>query len=314
MMLARRLFFYFFVVFSLISIALTQTQTSPAKSPSPKIAITFDDLPAHSALPPGETRLDVAQKIIAAFREAKMPPVYGFVNGSLLAKETDGMAVLEAWAKSGNPLGNHTWSHMNLAQNTVEKFEEDIKRNEPLLSKVSAGHDWRWFRYPYLSEGETPEKRAAIRKFLGQRGYKIAGVTMSFHDYLWNEPYARCKAKGDTRAIADLESSYMSAADESISYYRDLSKQLYNRDIPYVLLMHIGALDAEMLPRLLALYRTRGFKFVTLQEAQRDPFYVREMNPLKPAGANSLESAMKEKHMPLPEHETTNPQFDTMCR
>jgi peptidoglycan/xylan/chitin deacetylase (PgdA/CDA1 family) len=314
MMLARRLFFYLFVGFSVTSIALTQTQTPPAKTAPPKIAITFDDLPAHSALPPGETRLDVAQKIIAAFRAAKMPPVYGFVNGSLLEREPDGMAVLGAWTKAGNPLGNHTWSHMNLAQNTVEKFEEDIKRNEPLLSKVGGGHDWRWFRYPFLSEGETTEKRVAARKLLGQRGYKIAAVTMSFHDYLWNEPYARCKAKGNARAVADLESSYMAAADESISYYRDLSKQLYNRDIPYVLLMHIGALDAEMLPRLLVLYRTRGFEFVTIQEAQRDPFYVREMNPMKAPGANSLESAMKEKHMPLPEHAITNPQFDAMCR
>jgi hypothetical protein len=30
-----------------------------------------------------------------------------------------------------------------------------------------------------------------------------------------------------------------------------MSEQLYNRDIPYVLLMHIGAFDARMLPRLL---------------------------------------------------------------
>jgi lysophospholipase L1-like esterase len=42
--------------------------------PSPKIAITFDDLPAHGPLPPGETRMDVILKIIAALREAGLPP------------------------------------------------------------------------------------------------------------------------------------------------------------------------------------------------------------------------------------------------
>src|SRR5258707_7859492 len=45
-----------------------------------RIAITFDDLPAHGPLPPGETRLEVASKIIAALHNAHVPPIYGFVN------------------------------------------------------------------------------------------------------------------------------------------------------------------------------------------------------------------------------------------
>ena len=34
------------------------------------IAFTFDDLPSHSALPPGVTRLQVAQDVIAALKAA----------------------------------------------------------------------------------------------------------------------------------------------------------------------------------------------------------------------------------------------------
>jgi hypothetical protein len=37
--------------------------------------------------------------------------------------------------------------------------------------------------------------------------------------------------------------------------------------------MHVGVFDAEVLPRLLQLYRTKGFEFVTLPEAERDDFY-----------------------------------------
>ena len=107
--------------------------------------------------------------------------------------------------------------------------------------------DWHWFRYPFLDEGDTPEKRSQVRKFLAARGYKIAAVTMSFGDYMWNEPYARCVAKNDQGAIATLKSSYLAAADESITRYREMSRKLYGRDISYVLLMHVGALDAEML-------------------------------------------------------------------
>jgi hypothetical protein len=36
---------------------------------------------SHSALPPGESRVEIGRKLIAAMKEAKMPQVYGFVNG-----------------------------------------------------------------------------------------------------------------------------------------------------------------------------------------------------------------------------------------
>jgi peptidoglycan-N-acetylglucosamine deacetylase len=98
-----------------------------------------------------------------------------------------------------------------------------------------------------------------LRRFLAEHGYKIAGVTMSFGDYLFNDPYARCVAKNDTAAIAQLDASHLATAEATIDYDRGMSKTLYGRDIPYVLLMHVGGLDARMLPRLLKLYRDKGF-------------------------------------------------------
>jgi len=281
---------------------------------APQIAFTFDDLPAHSALPPGETRLDVATKIITALREAHAPPIYGFVNGVRVEEQPGDAAVLKAWREPGNPLGNHTWSHMNLNQHSVEEFEADASRNEPLLSESMKGEDWHWFRYPYLAEGDTPEKKAAIRAFLLQRSYKVAAVTMSFGDYQWNEPYARCKAKGDSAAIASLESSFLEAADESIHFYRGLSHTLYGRDIPYVLLMHIGAFDAEMLPRLLSLYQSRGFQFITLSDAEKDPFYAIDTDLSQPPGPTMLEGVMQERQLPMPPHPTPAVNLDALCR
>lgn len=251
-----------FLLLATVRIVNGQTSGAGSKAPSPppaasdlrdapvRIAITFDDLPAHGPLPPGETRLEVTSKIIAALQTAHVPPTYGFVNGVAAEGQPDNIAVLQAWRAAGYPLGNHAWSHMNLNQHTLEEFEADVTRNEPLLSKLMEGNSdaWHWFRFPFLAEGDTPEKNAGIRAFLAQRGYKVAAVTMSFGDYMWNDPYARCKAKSDEKAVRSLEDSYLAAADDSITYSRALSHALYNRDIPYVLLMHIGAFDAEMLP------------------------------------------------------------------
>jgi peptidoglycan-N-acetylglucosamine deacetylase len=294
--------------------AAGQTPVTSKPASALQMAITFDDLPAHSALPPGETRIDVASKILAALRDAHLPPTYGFVNGARVEDQPGDAAVLQTWRDAGNPLGDHTWSHMNLHQHSLEEFEADVKRNQPVLSKFMNGEHWHWFRFPFLAEGDTPEKQAGIRTFLGQQGYKIAAVTMSFGDYQWNEPYARCKAEGDEKAVAQLESSFLSAAEDNISYYREMSHIVYGRDIPYVLLMHIGALDAELMPRLLDLYKSKGFELVTLEKAESDDSYRIDTDLHLPPSADTLEELMAERHLNLPAHPAPAVQFDTLCR
>jgi len=279
-----------------------------------KIALTFDDLPAHSALPPGVSRIDVAGGILAAFHDAGTPPVYGFVNGVQEEREPDSIGVLALWRAAGHPLANHTWSHMNLNTNSLEAWEADLVRNEPLLERHMAGQDWHWLRYPFLSEGETPDKHAAVRKVLKARGYRIASVTMSFGDYAWNEPYARCMAKGDTAAVATMEASYLKAAKDSLDFSRGLSAKLYGRDIPYVLLMHAGAFDARMMPRLLALYRDNGVTFVSLEEAERDKFYAADEKTEATAAPTTLEEAMKAKDLPVPPLALPFADLDKLCR
>jgi lysophospholipase L1-like esterase len=60
---------------------------APSRESTLKIAMTFDDLPEHGPLPPGETRMEVISKIIAALRDAQLPPTYGFVNAARVVGE-----------------------------------------------------------------------------------------------------------------------------------------------------------------------------------------------------------------------------------
>ena len=280
----------------------------------PKLAITFDDLPAHGPLPPGVTRIDVIDKIAAALKDAHVPPTYGFMNGVRVEEQPADMEVLRAWRAAGDPLGNHTWSHINLNQHSVEEFESDFSKNEPLLKRLMSNQDWKWLRFPYLAEGDTAEKRGAIRKFLAERGYKIAGVTMSFGDYMWTDTYARCSAKGDAKAIAEMRSAFLSAAAENADYSRHLAQLLDGHDIPYVLLMHVGALDAEMLPELLRLYRSMGFEFISLAEAEADLFYTTDIHPGRARGPDTLQDALKARNIEIPPPPTVPLEFDKMCR
>jgi peptidoglycan-N-acetylglucosamine deacetylase len=296
----------------MVSAAAMMAAVAPARAQ--QIAFTWDDLPAHSALPPGETRVEIGRKLIAAMKEAHLPPVYGFLNGILTEEEPLSTPMLKDWHDAGLQLGNHTWSHMNLNQHSLAEWEADTLRNEAPLKSYMGSDDWHWLRYPNLAEGDTLQKREGARKFLAEHGYKIAAVTMSFGDYLYNGPYARCVAKNDAASVAQLEASYLAAADATIAYTRSMSNELYGRDIPYVLLMHVGALDARMLPRLLKLYRDKGFSFISLQDAEKDPFYKNDLDLSLSPIPDTLEEAMRARNLALPPRPAPTVDLNTICQ
>ena len=262
----------------IIALVAAIAGAAPLEASAQQIALTFDDLPSHSALPKGETRLGVASRIIAALDEADAPPSYGFINGGSVVADPEAQRVLALWRAAGHPLGNHTWTHLRLNDEDREPFKVEVQLNEPLLAALMGEQHRRWFRYPYLYEGGTVATRSDVRGFLSGRGYRVASVTLNFDDYAWNEPYARCADKGDAEAIERLEVSYLASARASLIQARARSQAAVGRDIPYVLLMHLGAFDARMLPRLLDQYRRDGAMFVSLEQAQADPFYAGDTN------------------------------------
>jgi peptidoglycan/xylan/chitin deacetylase (PgdA/CDA1 family) len=285
--------------------------------PRLEVAITVDDLPVHGDLPLNTTRAEIAKRMIEAFKRKGVPGVYGFVNAKNIGTngDTEKDSVLKIWGDSGFPLGNHTFSHIDLNTASAEAFEQEIVRNESVLEGLAGRRDWHWLRYPYLHEGDTLEKRRAVRKYLGDHGYKIAEVTLDFGDYAWNNPYARCVAKQDTGSIEWLKSSYLATAKEDIALDRKLSVMLFGRDIRYVLLLHIGALDSIMLPDLLDLLRNQGFDFVPLEEAQKDPAYQTDPDAALLHGGTFLEQLTEAKHLNYPPHaDRPIEKLDAICR
>lgn len=265
-----------------------------------KVAVTFDDLPLNGNLPAGVTQVEIAQKAIAVLRARHAPAAYGFVNAKKLEGNQDAAEALKVWAAS-EPFGNHTYGHMDLNQNPAEAFEREIEENEPALELVAGKDtDWHWLRYPYLREGETVEKRRAVRAYLVSHGYRVAQVTLDWEDYLWNSAYARCQDKKDAASIAWLKSSYLETASAYLDLGRDLAKMVYGHDINHVLLLHLGAFSSTILPDVFDLLEKKGFQLVTLEEAERDPVYAGDPDVGSKYGGTLLELWVEAKKMKFP--------------
>ena len=279
-----------------------------------KLAITMDDLPQNGDLPPGVTRAETTKNVLAILKKRHVPPVYGFVNAKKLEGSADGAEALKLWA-AAEPVGNHTYAHMDLEQNTAEAFEREIEEDEPALELLAKGDDWRWLRYPYLHEGDTVEKRRAVRAYLKGRGYRIAQVTLDWEDYLWNFAYARCAAKNDKKSIEWLRSSYLNTASEFLDLGREQAKLIYGRDINHVLLMHLGAFSSMILPEALDLLKKKGFKLVTLEEAESDAAYEGDPDVGLHDAGTLLDQWMQVKQIKYPEHaEKPYKEIESVCQ
>jgi len=266
-----------------------------------KVAITFDDLPSNGMLPPGVTRVETARDVLAILKKRHVPPVYGFLNAKKLEGNPDGAEALKLWA-AAEPVGNHTYGHMDLEQNSAEVFEREIELNEPSLELLDGGGKWHWFRYPYLREGDTVEKRRAVRAYLKAHGYRIAQVSLDWEDYLWNTAYARCVAKHDEKSIAWLRSSYLNTASEFLDLGREQAQVIYGHEINYVLLMHLGAFSSTILPDALDLLKKKGFKLVTLEEAESDAVYEEDPDVGMHDAGTLLDQWMQVKGIKSPPH------------
>ncbi len=265
-----------------------------------KLAITLDDLPQNGGLPPGVTRVEITKGTVAVLKKRHVPPVYGFINAKKLEGSADGAEALKIWA-AAEPVGNHTYTHMDLEENSAEAFERDIEQDEPALELLaSAGSDWHWLRYPYLHEGDTLEKRRAVRDYLKAHGYKIAQVTLDWQDYMWNGAYARCVAKNDAKSIAWLRTSYLSTASAYLDFGREQAKLIYGHDINHVLLMHLGAFSSTIMPDALELLKKKGFKLVTLEEAESDPAYQSDPDAGLHDAGTLLDQLMQVKQLKNP--------------
>jgi len=279
------------------------------------MAVTVDDLPTHGATPSGMSRLEIARRLVRALKQHGVPEVYGFMNGGQARENPEHLDILKAWVQAGFRLGNHTFSHLDLNRVTASQYIADIERNEALFLELSDSKSFRWFRYPYLNEGDSLDKRNAVRRWLAARGYRIAPVSVDFYDWAWNDPYARCLSKGDSGSTEWLKQSFMDVAMSRLKWSKEASNLIFKRQIKQILLLHIGAFDALMLDEVLNAYKTAGVKFIGLNTAGRDVAYALNPDIVWEGELTFLEQLAQSKHMALPpKPEAPLKVLESLCR
>jgi peptidoglycan-N-acetylglucosamine deacetylase len=263
-----------------------------------KVALTVDDLPASGKDVKGYDRLKIVDDFTSALKKNKVKGVYGFLNGVQAVHQEKRLKVLKHWKKSGHYIGNHTFSHKGLTKSTIEEYKQEIERNESLLIDYADSiKELKVFRYTYLEEGETSEKRYGIRSYLSRRNYRIAQVSLDSSDWYWLESFSKCASKNDIEGMEKLKKSFLDYSKLNIKYSDDLAKLIWGKSIPHILLMHINAFTTYVLNDYLALLKKEGVSFVDSKKHIFDKFYDEDTTFIHEHGKTYVQQALETRKL-----------------
>lgn len=242
-----------------------------------QVAITFDDLPfaqsGKSTCDPEKIRERTA-KLLKPFADRRIP-VTGFVigNGCKEVPEAERAEILKMWLKAGAKLENHTFTHPNLNQVTLDEYTAEIERTDAWMRKWLNIERGTFFRSPYLHVGETEEKKAGLEAFLKASKLRQGIVTIDNSDWLFANVYGKSKDRGDDAAVQQVTTEYTKYLDSVTAFFEERSKEVIGREIPQVLLLHANWLNADHVDAMLRVFEQRGYQFVSLSDAMKDPAY-----------------------------------------
>jgi peptidoglycan/xylan/chitin deacetylase (PgdA/CDA1 family) len=251
------------------------------------VAFTFDDGPRLEATP----RLSPAGRnaaLLAALARHKVKAAL-MVTANNGAIRPEGLALARAWGEAGHAIGNHTMSHLDLNAKdvTLSRYQQELLDCDRIIAPLPGYR--KWFRFTYLREGNTPDKRDGMRAFLKQQGYRNAYVSLDTSDWRLDEKLVEVLNKNPNAAAADLapiKAAYLAHVRQRALAYRELAHKLQGRDIPQVILLHHNLINALWLDDVIAQFEQMGWQITTPQQAFEDPVY--QLQPDRAAAGQSL--------------------------
>jgi uncharacterized protein (TIGR02246 family) len=248
-------------------LALFASSLGAAEAPRP-VLVSVDDLPIAGSQNPGpEERLRITRGLLAALAKHRIRAV-ALVTWSNATRPGD-LDLLKMWVDAGHELGNHSWDHLSYTDTPREAYIADIERARARLEEL-LGRKPRFFRFPFLREGDTPAKLDAMRRYLETSGQVNLPVTIDNSDWSFAGPWVEARTAGNRKAMARVAEEYH--ADLHATFYEQEARgdRLFGRPLPQILLLHANEIGAAQWDRLFTWLEKTGHTFATADAVLAD--------------------------------------------
>lgn len=226
-----------------------------------RVAITIDDGPVLAATPllsPQQRN----QAMLDALAKHKARAAL-FVTCGNGAHQPAGYALARAWGDAGHALANHTMTHPDLGRPAValDTYQQEILDCDA-ITRTLPGYR-KWFRYTYMNDGGTQEKRAGMQGFLRRHGYRDAPVSFAAEDWVVADKLVAALTANPKADIAPIRQAYLDALRKNAL----ASAAGKGKDAVHILLLHHNLANALWLDDILAQFDSMGWTFAAPDQA-----------------------------------------------
>lgn len=198
--------------------------------PGHKIILTFDDGPNPEYTP----------KILDILEKEKVPATF-FIVG-INAQEN--IPLLQRIYNDGYEIGNHTYTHGNVARMSPERADLELKTTRSLIECVT-GHSTILFRAPYNADSE-PQTFDEIEPIARAKAENYISVGESIDPNDWNPKHNAAIILSETIRLANSTNASIILLHDSGGNSRQAT--------------------VDALPKIIEYFRKRGCKFTTVAD------------------------------------------------
>jgi peptidoglycan/xylan/chitin deacetylase (PgdA/CDA1 family) len=260
-------------------------EPGPDFSEGVPLAITFDDLPWTGGTDGigRRTLLERTDRLIGQLQARDVPAVGLVTCRNLLS---DGGAI-RRWRQAGFELGNHSFNHLDLNRTDPAEWLDDVRECDDRLHSLTRD-SIRWFRFPFLHEGETVAVRDSVARALTRMGYRNAHVTIDNSEWVLARAYDLAVRGGDSLRAAEIAEAYVEHLVEAGRHFRTVARERFGRETGQVLLLHANRLAADHAGEAIDALVADGFVIRSLPEVMTDPVFLEPDGYAGPRGLSWL--------------------------
>ena len=255
--------------------AVAPSQDFPTLTGTHPVLVSVDDLPMGSGglhTDPAE-RETITRGLLEVLAKHQIKAM-GMVTWRNLGAGEE--KLLDLWLQAGHELGNHSYAHLDYSRTESGPYVADLEKGRAALQAFldSRQAKVRYFRFPFLREGETIEKLRAVREYLASSGQRNLPVTIDNQDWSFEQPWVEARKAGDTARLARLGEDYQHALRLEVLTQTALGDQWVGRATPQVLLLHANEVGAAQWDALFTWMKGRGFRFASVDEVMADQAFA----------------------------------------
>jgi len=243
------------------------------------MAVGFVSIPPVDRMENPPKDADATARLMIANLKAHKIPAIGFVQGGMIS---DGEKlypvranIVRLWRDAGFEIGIGGYKHIWFYDTPFADYVANTEKNEGAVKQILAEKNLplRYFSYPFLNTGKTAEDKSQFETWLNNRGLRSVKYTFDNSEWIYSYAYDEARKDNDINTMSEIRAAYVDYMTRMTDHYEAYSTEMFGRDIAQTMVLTPSRLVSDTFDDVFGMLEKRGYRFVSMDEAQKDEAY-----------------------------------------